>query len=115
MEMASREAKTLEFNLNKHLRQKYKTTDKKSFINAKTDIECIDNMITNEISLNKQKHKSWNSLNTCDKWNLIKEFYLAKQFSFDEKLTKKQLLTEKLIIKYDKVNNKISSINEDVL
>lgn len=113
METVTREAKTLEFNLNKHLRQKYKTTERKSFINTKsTDIEYIDNMINNEISVNKQKHKSWNALNTCDKWKLIKEFYAAKQHMYDEKITKKLLLTDKLTIKYDNVNNKILSIND---
>lgn len=113
MDSLTREAKTLEFNLNKHLRQKYKTTEKQSFTNTKThNVEYIDNMINNEISINKQKHKSWSALNTCDKWKLIKDFYATKQHTYDEKLTKKLLLTDKLVIKYDKVNNKISSIND---
>lgn len=107
----SREAKTLEFQMNKHLHDKYKATTRVSFIKpAVMGSVRFDTIVDEEILKNRKKAKTWNALNTCDKWNLIKEYYKSKNEKINEKVMKKQLLSNELIVCFDKDNNCLKSI-----
>jgi magnesium-transporting ATPase (P-type) len=106
----SKEAKTLEYQLNKHMHNKYKLDTKVSFIHtSKTD--CIEDFVIDEIANSKKKKKSWNSLNTCDKWSLVKTYYQQNKKSFNEKLLKKHVLSNTLKVVYDNQNNCITEVS----
>lgn len=106
----SKEAKTLEYQLNKHMHNKYKLETRVSFIQTpKTD--CIEEFVIDEIANSKKKKKSWNSLNTCDKWSLVKTYYQENKKSFNERLLKKHVLANTLRVVYDNENNCITEVS----
>jgi hypothetical protein len=107
----SREAKTLEYQMNKHLHDRYKATTKVSFTKPSMMATLrFENIVDEEILKNRKKAKTWNALNTCDKWNLIKEYYKSKNEKINEKIIKQQLLSNELIVCFDKDNNCLKSI-----
>ena len=109
--MPSREAKTLEYQMNKHLHDKYKATTRVSFIKPSVmGVLRFESIVDEEILKNRNKAKTWNALNTCDKWNLIKDYYKSKNEKINEKALKKQLLSNELIVCFDRDNNCLKSI-----
>lgn len=94
-----REAKNLEHQLNQHLRSKYKADTRVSL--ATPHQLPIDDLIDKDIARRKAKNRTWNSMNACDKWSLVKEYYKATNEPFNERLTKQLLLSKQLDVTYD--------------
>ena len=111
--MVSREAKALEYQINKHLHDKYKKTEKVTFTKpiSPQSSSKFDNIIDDEIITNRKKAKTWNTLNTCDKWTLVKEYFKNNKETFNEKRIKNLLLSNTLQVIYDKNTNCIKSIS----
>ena len=107
------EAKQLEFNLNNHLRSKYKSQERVSFIlppnNTKTS-SAIETLILKDIEKRKG-NTNWNTMSACDKWSKIKAYYVKHNLHINESLSKNLLLSGKLIVVYDKEKKEVSSIN----
>ena len=117
----SREAKTLEFQINKHLQEKYKKTERISFTSLSATPQTslcasiFDNLVDKEITVNRKKAKTWNTLNNCDKWKLVKEYFkknknLYEDKVYNEKSIKQMLLSNNLEVIYDKDTNTIKDI-----
>lgn len=107
--------KNIEFNLNKHLREKQKLKYKKVNIcdsdsNHMYNEEELSKRVDNEI-YEKFKTKKWSSIPLYMKWNLV------KQYLEDNKINEKQipkykskLSSNKLDIEYDHTEQKITNI-----
>lgn len=116
--MVSREAKTLEFQISKHLQDKYNKTERISFTSLSVSPQTtsiFDKLVDKEITINRKKAKTWNTLNNCDKWKLVKEYFkknkeLYTEKVYNEKTIKQLLLSNKLDVVYDKDTNSIKEI-----
>lgn len=111
---ATQEAKQLEFNLNNHLRSKYKSQEKVSFIAPPTNINsssAIESLISKDIEKRKT-NCNWNTMSACEKWLKVKTYYNHTDLEFNESLSKKLLLSGKLNVIYDKDKKEISKIIE---
>lgn len=110
----SKEAQTIEYQLNKHLQGKKKTDTytRVSFIHSSTsDMTDINKFLDEDISVHRKKKKSWSSLPTCDKWNLIKAYHLNNNEPFNEKTMKAMLLKNKLDVNYDILSNNVLKLS----
>lgn len=109
-----REAKTLEFQINKHLQEKYKKTERVSFTTSPLTQTNFDDLIDKEISKNRKKAKSWNNLNNCDKWKLVQEYFKNNKSALKnihrDRDIKQLLLSNNLEVIYDKDTNSIKNI-----
>ncbi len=110
------EIKNLEFNLNKHLREKQKLRYKKVTISENNNMyneaelsKCIDNEI-----FEKFKDKKWSSIPLYMKWNMIQQ-YLEDNHLDDKQKSKykNKLSTNKLDVTYDHNEQKI--VNVEIL
>jgi hypothetical protein len=111
--IATQEAKQLEFNLNNHLKSKYKAQERVSFISPQAKVDTytsIETLITQDIEKRKG-NTNWNTMNICDKWAKVKEYYHQNNTKFNESSTKKLLLSGKLNVIYDKDKKQISEIS----
>lgn len=109
-----KEAQTIEYQLNKHLQGKKKTDTytRVSFIHSSTsDMTGINKFLDEDISLHRKKKKSWSSLPTCDKWNLIKAYHVNNNEPFNEKNMKAMLLQNKLDVNYDILSNNVLNLS----
>jgi hypothetical protein len=110
-----RDAKALEFKLNKHLMNKYKKEDKVSF----TSLEPCQNdnvykLIENDVTKHISKSHNWKSMSMFEQWKHIQQ-YITQGGCDNVKnipLSKlKQLLVNKrLTIDFDKDKKQITNI-----
>lgn len=96
-----REARTLEYQLNQHLRLKTKGNAQRVSITTPSAHTSIDDLIDKDIANRRAKKKSWNSMSACDKWACVKEYYKNNKEPYDERVTKQMLLSKKLQVVYD--------------
>jgi hypothetical protein len=110
--------KNIEFQMNKHLKnkfgQKYKKvnieTNDRNMYNADSFGELIDYEIQHLTST-----KKWNNLPLYFKWNCVQE-YMTDNNIIDKKLItliKNDLMKNKLNVIYDLDSHKLSNINLD--
>lgn len=108
--------KNIEFNLNKHLREKQKLKYKKVNIcdsdsNHMYDEQELSKRVDEEI-YEKFKTKKWSSIPLYMKWNLVKQ-YLEDNKIDDKQIAKykSKLSSNRLEIEYDHTEKKIKNIN----
>jgi len=114
-----REASTLEYQLNQHLSQKHAKSKKSgnheeykrvSFTKLSGDCESFDEFIEKEKTTNRQKGKSWNAMNACDQWSLIKQYYETQKLAYDLVKVKKLYHNKVLDITYSQTEKNITNI-----
>lgn len=96
-----REARTLEYQLNQHLRLKHKGNAPRVSITTPSPTQSIDDLIDKDIAIRRAKKKSWKSMSACDKWSCVKEYYKNNKEPYDERITKQMLLSKRLQVVYD--------------
>lgn len=115
----NREASTIEYQLNQHLSQKHTKSKKSgnheeykrvSFTKLSGDCHGFDEFIEKEKSANRQKGKSWNAMNACDQWSLIKQYYETQNSPYDLVKVKKLYHNKVLDITYSQTEKIITNI-----
>ena len=104
-EEKSRDAKLLEFQINQHLREKYKQ-QKPAKVTLETKYETMTSEELDEFMLSRtKKSKSWKAVPLYEKWKLVQEYVQDES----KHLQYKDLLKRNMLnIKYD--GSKITDI-----
>lgn len=105
----NRDAKTLESQLNNHLRLKYKQKSRVTLQGEQgMNSEEVDHLMSSLEKKNNGKKRTWKSLELYEKWRLITEYLQGKDGNVAEYKT--LLRNNALDVTYDSVTNKVLDV-----